>query len=239
MKKYIFFSILITLFLIFVVFLKYGRSYYMPVYQKVKGMETVESILDKLEGDVFSRLKLNLQNAGFSEFPKELLIIAFKKERLLEVYGFNNSKPKLIKKYPFLGYSGKLGPKIKEGDKQIPEGIYKIEYLNPNSSYYLSLKINYPNEFDVSKSQFDDIKNMGGDIFIHGKSHTIGCIPVGDDAIEEIFVMVQKAFDKDVKVIISPQDLRTNKIYPDIRSIDWESELYDKIKTELNLYFNN
>ena len=76
---------------------------------------------------------------------------------------------------------------------------------------------------------------MGGDIFIHGKSVTIGCIPIGDEAIEEVFVLTQKAINNKVKVIISPKDFRNNKEYPQINSIDWEKELYDKIKNELNI----
>ncbi len=77
-------------------------------------------------------------------------------------------------------------------------------------------------------------KDMGGDIFIHGKSASIGCIPIGDEAIEEVFLLTKKAIDRKVKIIISPRDFRVNGEYPQINSINWEKELYDKIKEELN-----
>ncbi|MEO0339854.1 MAG: hypothetical protein AAF242_11620, partial [Bacteroidota bacterium] len=71
------------------------------------------------------------------------------------------------------------------------------------------------------------------DIFIHGKAVTIGCIPIGDEAIEEVFLLTQKAFNKGIKVIISPRDFRVNPIYPQINNIDWEQELYQEIDKEL------
>ena len=118
-------------------------------------------------------------------------------------------------------------------------GIYEVEYLNPNSSFYLSIKVNYPNEFDKSKTKLSNISDMGGDIFIQGKSVTIGCIPIGDDAIEEVFLLTHKAINNGVKVIISPRDFRVNPEYPKIASIDWENELYDKIKNEIRVLPNN
>ncbi len=74
---------------------------------------------------------------------------------------------------------------------------------------------------------------MGGDIFIHGKSTTIGCIPIGDEAIEEVFLLTKKAMNNEVKVIISPRDFRTNSSYPEIEEKDWENELYQLIEEEL------
>jgi len=61
----------------------------------------------------------------------------------------------MIKSYPFTGFSGGLGPKLREGDGQIPEGVYAIEYLNPNSQFHLSVKLDYPNVFDKAKGRAD------------------------------------------------------------------------------------
>jgi len=227
-KKYLLISILA-----FILFVWFGRSIYMPLWYKIKGKESLEEVTASLESKVEERLKSNLRKAGFVDFPEELLIVGLKEERILEIYGIIDGKAKLIKKYPFTAMSGRLGPKLKEGDKQIPEGVYSIEYLNPNSSYHLSLKVSYPNEFDKKKSVFSDAKEMGGDIFIHGKAVTIGCIPIGDEAIEEVFVMAQNAFNKEIKVIISPRDFRVKKDFPIIREVDWASELYTIIKEEL------
>ncbi len=200
----------------------------------VKGKETVDSVVSNLESDVYDRLKRDLQLAGYKmDFPNEIIILAFKVEQKLQVYGKNSDDVRLIKEYPFTAYSGDLGPKLKEGDRQIPEGVYKIAYLNPNSSYHLSLKVDYPNSFDKSKTSFNDISKMGGDIFIHGKAVTIGCIPIGDEAIEEVFLLAKKAYNNPIQVIISPWDFREKPYYPSIDAVEWEDELYDMIKKEL------
>lgn len=208
----------------------------MPVINKVKGKETVNSILTKIESSVSERLNSHFKKSGFETYPEKIVLLAFKEEKVLQVYGMHDDEYKFVKEYPFTASSGVLGPKLKEGDKQIPEGIYKVEFLNPNSSYYLSIKVDFPNAFDKQKTAFDNIEQMGGDIFIHGKSATIGCIPVGDEAIEEIFVMCNKAMHHTIPVIISPRDFRVNKIYPDIKSVTWEQELYDMLMLELEKY---
>ncbi len=212
----------------------------MPLLNKLKGKESIETILGKIENKVWDRLEMSLGIAGFKmDFPKEIILAAFKEERILQVYTKDYTGIKLLKEYPFTAYSGTLGPKLKDGDRQIPEGIYKVEYLNPNSSYYLSMKLNYPNEFDKSKTKFSNIDEMGKDIFIHGKAATIGCIPIGDEAIEEVFVLTQKAKNNEVKVIISPRDFRKNNNLPVIENIDWEDELYALIKEELIRYITS
>lgn len=205
----------------------------MPVIAKFNDKETVESISEKIEESVFQRIKPNLNRIGLIDFPKEIVLLALKEERILQVYTKVNDSLVHLKSYPFKGFSGKLGPKLKEGDKQIPEGVYSIEYLNPNSSYYLSMKVSYPNEFDVSKSRFENKNELGNDIFIHGKSATIGCIPLGDEGIEELFILAENAFQKNIKVIIAPRDFRVNNVFPRIIEIDWENELYEIIKREI------
>jgi len=230
MKKTILLSILIASIVMLFIY-KNEHSPKKIDHQPIK--HTLESISDKIESDVLNRLEQNFRKAGFQDFPSEILFVGLKEEQLLQVYAKKDAEIKFIKQYPFTANSGQLGPKLKEGDRQIPEGIYKIEYLNPNSSYYLSLKVSYPNEFDKSKTNFSNIKEMGGDIFIHGKAVTIGCIPIGDEAIEEVFMMAKKAIHKPIKVIISPRDFRKVKAYPSIPHINWEEELYDKIKEEL------
>lgn len=181
------------------------------------------------------RLKPNLERIGLVELPKKIQFLAFKEEGILEVYAKIDGEFRLLIVYPFTGFSGGLGPKLKQGDKQIPEGIYKIEYLNPNSSFHLSMKVSYPNKFDISKSKFQNVKALGGDIFIHGKAVTIGCIPIGDEAIEELFLLAKNALDQEIKVIMAPRDFRENPSFPEVKRINWEQELYTLIKEELML----
>ncbi|WP_300721246.1 L,D-transpeptidase family protein, partial [uncultured Brachyspira sp.] len=116
-----------------------------------------------------------------------ILITAYKEENILEIYAKNKSDSiyKKIASYNIAAKSGILGPKRMEGDLQVPEGFYYIDRFNPASSYYLSLGINYPNESDKKKS---NAKRLGGDIFIHGNNVTIGCLPMTDDKIKEIYL---------------------------------------------------
>jgi len=197
--------------------------------------ESISSILQKVEARVFVKFDPILKAFGINKYPTQLLLIAFKAEQILEMYAVFNNATILIESYPFTGFSGTIGPKLKNGDKQIPEGIYSVEYLNPNSKFYLSMKINYPNDFDREKARLDGRVDLGGDIFIHGKDKTTGCIPVGDEAMAEIFVLVSKLDLDKVKVIICPHDFRKNEKYPVIPQINWSEELYDKLKKELSL----
>ena len=167
----------------------------------------------------------------------KLRIFVFKNERIVELHAPGWKEPK---KYPMTAFSGRLGPKLREGDGQIPEGIYGIGYLNPNSSYYLSLKVTYPNASDRARAKKDGRTNLGGDIMIHGKAVTIGCVPVGDDAIEDIFYLANAVGIKNVSVVIAPYDMRIGrkselersplKWYPDLCK-EIESELEDNSKT--------
>ena len=138
----------------------------------------------------------------------------------------------MIKSYPFTGFSGGRGPKLREGDGQIPEGVYAIEYLNPNSQFHLSVKLDYPNVFDKAKGRADGRDRLGFDIFIHGGSATIGCIPIGAAGIEEVVLMVSEVGINNVTAIVSPYDMRTNTKRIEIPGIIWEQELYDLIGAE-------
>jgi L,D-transpeptidase catalytic domain len=84
-----------------------------------------------------------------------------------------------IHSYSVLVASGHNGPKLREGDRQVPEGFYRITSLNPNSSYHLSIKLNYPNAFDQQHADEEGRDRLGGDIFIHGKAASIGCLAMG------------------------------------------------------------
>jgi hypothetical protein len=130
------------------------------------------------------------------DYPGKLYLRAFKLEQELEVWGYSKKKKQyvLITTYPFTGFSGKLGPKREEGDDQIPEGFYHISFFNVNSDYFLSLKINYPNRSDLIHTT--NPNEPGGDIMIHGSRVTIGCIPIGDFEIGELFVMAIDSHDQ-------------------------------------------
>jgi len=129
----------------------------------------------------------NLRKNGLTSDDVHILIMAYKAEKQLEVYAKkkNETVYKLIAVYDVCASSGKLGPKRKQGDNQVPEGFYSIDRFNPVSNFYLSLGINYPNQSDRKKS---NATKLGGDIFIHGDCVTIGCLPMTNDKIKEIYL---------------------------------------------------
>jgi len=127
---------------------------------------------------------------GMAYPPTGLLIRVFKEERELELWAQSSGSKalKLLKTYKVTAASGEPGPKRKEGDRQVPEGFYRISELNPHSKYHLSMRVNYPNASDRILS---DSKKPGGDIFIHGKAVSIGCVAIGDQGIEEVYALVE------------------------------------------------
>jgi L,D-peptidoglycan transpeptidase YkuD (ErfK/YbiS/YcfS/YnhG family) len=210
-----------------------SRNTWIPLMQQHTGKQTVASVQARLTPEVLARLRPDLARAGLARLPEELILLAFKEERRLEVHVKQPGGTQLLKTYPFTAFSGTLGPKLREGDRQIPEGIYRIESLNPNSAYYLSMKVSYPNAFDLKHAAREGRTEPGSDIFIHGKAVTIGCIPVGDEAIEELFVLVAHAMRTPVQVIICPRDFRVNSQFPDIQGVSWAPELYAQLEAEL------
>jgi murein L,D-transpeptidase YafK len=107
----------------------------------------------------------------------------------LEIWIKDRFNYRLYKSYPIIKRSGKLGPKIKEGDRQVPEGFYEIdfEWLNFKSRFHLSMNVGYPNLYDQYHQR------TGKYIMVHGSNKSIGCLAMGDKAIEEIFTITEKA----------------------------------------------
>ena len=138
------------------------------------------------------QLRKLFANQGLAYPPQNLFIRVFKKEKIVEVWTFSASDTifKKVRDYPICRTSGNLGPKRREGDLQIPEGFYHIDRFNPNSNFYLSLGINYPNRSDKIWGKKGD---LGGDIFLHGGCVTIGCIPITDEYIKEIYWLAVQA----------------------------------------------
>jgi murein L,D-transpeptidase YafK len=121
-----------------------------------------------------------------------ICINIFKTEHILEVWAKNknDSQYKKLLVFDVCAMSGTLGPKRKEGDMQMPEGFYEINHFNPLSNFYLSLGVNYPNASDRLLS---NKISPGGSIYIHGNCVTIGCFPITDDCIKELYVLSVEA----------------------------------------------
>ena len=216
-----------------VAFLTFGRSLCYPIYLKIVGRKTAEQVYENIGEKVEAKLKPRFEKAGISYPPEQITLIAVKDRLNLEVWATENNKNSLIHTYKFTGFSGTLGPKLQEGDGQIPEGLYDIKYLNPNSRFHLSMKVSYPNEFDKANGKLDGRENLGGDIMIHGSNATIGCIPIGDSNIEELFTLVYKTGIKNVDVIITPNDLRVEKPNYHNSNLKWLDAKYQRINKAL------
>lgn len=128
-----------------------------------------------------------LEGHGLQLGNFNLLIVGYKNNDLLELYAKSKRERtyRKIETYEICSRSGTLGPKRQQGDYQVPEGFYHINRFNPASNFHLSVGLNYPNEADRRKSRFS---KLGGDIFIHGACVTIGCLPMTDDKIKEIYL---------------------------------------------------
>ncbi|OFY31456.1 MAG: hypothetical protein A2275_16425 [Bacteroidetes bacterium RIFOXYA12_FULL_35_11] len=142
------------------------------------------------EKEAFIRKLLKEKNVTGTSY--DLFIRVFKREKVVEVW----VKNKNVKTYSHLidydicSSSGELGPKRQMGDNQTPEGVYYIDRFNPTSNFYLSLGVNYPNKSDNILGKKG---SLGGDIFIHGDCVTIGCVPLTDDKIKELYILALEA----------------------------------------------
>ncbi|MBF0609895.1 MAG: L,D-transpeptidase family protein [Magnetococcales bacterium] len=193
--------------------------------------------IERYDYEVQQRIKQDFERASITYPPSRLAFLAFKKERRLELWAANAAGPlRLVKEYPLTAFSGELGPKRRAGDGQIPEGIYRITYLNPDSAYHLSMKLNYPNEFDREMAQQDHRSNLGGDIFIHGDSRSIGCLAVGNKGIEELFVITALAGAENAQVIIAPHDFRQDGTIRPVSGLPWTKELYSEIRNSVLVF---
>lgn len=133
-------------------------------------------------------LKPLLSRQGF-RLGAPVFIRIFKEEGILEVWLQKRRKFKLFKSYPICKFSGDLGPKLKEGDGQSPEGFYSVPptALNPYSSFHLSFNLGYPNAFDRA------LGRTGSLLMVHGNCVSIGCYAMTDPGIEEIYTLVEAA----------------------------------------------
>jgi L,D-transpeptidase-like protein len=214
----------------------YYRQFLRPASLPAKP-RTIEEVIRVLGPHVDRRLRPAFERAGISLPPEQLTLLALKEEKRLEIYAADDSHgPTFVVSYAILAASGNLGPKLREGDKQVPEGFYRIELLNPNSRYHLSLRVNYPNAADIEQAGRDgrDLSVLGGDIMIHGGAESIGCIAIGDPAVEEVFVLVARTGLDNVKLIIAPCDLRqgAGEAGADVAP-GWVAELHEQVRGEM------
>jgi murein L,D-transpeptidase YafK len=125
------------------------------------------------------------------DLQSPMLVRLFKQDAELEVWKQTRSGQfALLKTYPICRWSGDLGPKVREGDRQAPEGFYSISpgQMNPQSSYYLSFNMGYPNAFDKS------LGRTGSQLMVHGDCSSRGCYAMTDEQIAEIYSLGRESF---------------------------------------------
>jgi murein L,D-transpeptidase YafK len=196
---------------------------------------TIEDRLAQYGVAARARLSPHFTNASVAYPPSTLVFIGLKEEKVLQVYAKSGTNGfKFIRAYPIQAASGVAGPKLRQGDKQVPEGIYAIDLLNPNSSYHLSMQVSYPNAFDREQAAKEGRTNLGGEIMIHGKALSVGCLAMGDEAAEELFVLAADTKIENMTVIIAPVDFRSGGQLPvGGKYPAWADKLYSEIKSRL------
>jgi len=144
-------------------------------------------------------VKSLLADAGVPFPPRQLLLRGFKKEKEVEVWASGDRRGPLVHvaTYAICLMSGNLGPKREEGDMQVPEGFYYLNYYNKNSAFHLSFRVNYPNGSDRILGKKG---NLGGAIMFHGSCASIGCLSMGDEGIEELWVFTRALRDRGRRV---------------------------------------
>jgi murein L,D-transpeptidase YafK len=203
-----------SILLLFLSLLMSISSIPMDFYQAQLRFPRVREAL-KTKGKIVDEM---LSSKGISTTNFEVFFRAFKKEQKFEMWARNKGESafKLLKTYDFCASTGMLGPKRRSGDRQMPEGFYTIDAFNPTSNYYLSFRVSYPN---ASDKKFADQLNPGDNIFVHGSCISIGCIPVGDENIKEIYLLATraKAGEQDIPIHIFPNKM-TDENYTSLKS---------------------
>jgi murein L,D-transpeptidase YafK len=194
------------------------------------GMESAESFLAyqlsysrvshaRLTTD--HRLRTLFQETGLDYPAREIFIRVFKHERILQLWARSDLDRSfsLVTEYAVCALPGQLGPKQRMGDLQVPEGFYFIDQFNPRSAYHLSLRVDYPNLADRMRRQ---PFALGGDIYIHGGCETVGCVPIEDHNIQELYWIAAQAMEAGQNVI--PVHIFPARLEP--QRLQWLAETF-------------
>ncbi len=209
--------------------LGYGRRYWYPSFVALAGGQTHQQVVARLGPIYRPGLQSAVAAAGGKYPPDRLHLVGLKQEKVLELWVPAAKGWARVRSYRVMAASGDLGPKLRQGDYQVPEGIYRLTGFNPNSSYHLSVRVDYPNEDDRAAAAAEGRGNLGGDIFIHGKAVSIGCLAIGDRAIEELYLFLADTGFRNSAVLLSP----SADPKPPAGAPRWWSQLYERIRVEL------
>lgn len=209
-----------------------------PLLSRVRarlfGGRTVDDVAARYGAPARRRFSDEFALAHVSYPPERVTLIGLKREKRLELWASNSGAWRRVKTYDVCEASGVEGPKLREGDLQVPEGVYALTVLNPNSGFHLSIRVDYPNEFDRAMAVRDGRSDLGGDIYIHGKCVSIGCLAMGDETIEELFVLAHDVGLANMEAIIAPADFRDASVVVDVSGMPaWTPRLYGTLRAAL------
>jgi hypothetical protein len=213
-----------------------GRVYRDDAREEDGRRATVASRLEQYGPRARLRMEDHFRRAGVSYPPARVTFIGLKDVAQLEVWAAADAGPwRFVRTYDVQAASGGRGPKLREGDAQVPEGVYRIDWLNPNSAYHLSLHVDYPNARDRERAARDGRTSLGGDIMIHGDAVSIGCLAMGDQAAEDLFVLAADTGvgAGNVAAILAPTDLRIRTVPPPAHAPPWTGDLYRELTDAL------
>jgi hypothetical protein len=194
------------------------------------GSRTHDDVLQDLGPRHRPRLRDAAALLGVPYPPARLALVGLKQEKVLEVWTDNGTGGwTRLRSYPVLAASGSPGPKRRDGDLQVPEGVYRLTGFNPMSRYHLSIRVDYPNADDRDAARIEGRSDLGGDIFIHGRAASIGCLAIGDAAIEELYLLVAEVGLARARLVLSPNAA------PEAPSGSprWIADLYARLGREL------
>lgn len=199
------------------------------------------SIQDRLRqfgDDAAERLRSDFNRAGVPYPPGAVTLLVFKREHEVQTYAAGeDGVQRYIRTQEIEDIGSGLGPKLRQGDEKIPEGFYGVDLLNPNSAFYVSLHVTYPNAFDRARAAEDGRQRLGGSIMFHGHALSSGCVVVSNQDAEDLFTLANDTGLENLRVIISPVDFRHTWLWRRPKgSPAWTRELYQLIKTELKNY---
>lgn len=167
------------------------------VWPLTQGYPTLVHLLgDRIIPDAIARfdrtpLVADLEAAGFA-LGQPAHVRIFKREKRLEVWMARaDGRFGKFRTYDICALSGALGPKLAEGDRQSPEGFYRVarSQLNPQSRHYLAFNLGYPNAYDRS------LGRTGSALMVHGGCSSVGCFAITDAAVDEVYAIVEAALD--------------------------------------------
>ncbi len=200
--------------------------------QRLRGQHTVADRVNQFGPAARTRWQPFFDKAGVTYPPAKIVMLGLKQEKRLEIYARQNEDWRFVRALPIVKDCGVIGPKLREGDYQVPEGFYALESFNPNSAYHLSSRIGYPNDEDkaIGAREGSGENELGGDIMIHGGAASIGCLAMGDETAEDLFVLAADAGRDNVQIVLSPLDFRESKLPANARRPPWLQARYGKLE---------